>query len=211
MPIATRSNIGSPLIHWGISLFALAALAVFAPFDPILNWTGLIGSMGFSLALAVYYGWILLRRLQCSLLELWFLIAMLGIVEGLLVSAPGLLTLGSPLLSLVPLSAAWILGGAVKAMAQARLFDLHHVGARIGLIFANWFSLASPALLLVGLTLYFGRGINDALVSRTLAGAGLPLFIAGGVGLVVYIALEIFSARAARRVTKAVRFTVSKI
>ena len=188
--------------RWLISLFAIAALTAFAPINEPLRWAGAIGANGFALLLCVYSGWLLLRRLQCSLLELCVVICVLGNVEGLLLTTPGILSYGWAMWALAPLSAAWILGGAVKAAAQARILGEVDPLPRVTLLLLNWLALASPAMLIAGLLLHYGRLFSNVLVSRNMA-ARSPLLIAlGAAGTLLFIALEYRVNRAARRVPK---------
>lgn len=195
-------NLDRRWTRWLVSLFALAAPAVFVSLNEPLIWAGIVGANGFAILLCLYFGAILLRRLQCSLLELCVVIGALGNVEGILLTTPGMLRFGPAMWALAPLAAAWILGGAVKAAVQARILGEVDPLPRVALLLLNWFTLAAPALLLAGTLLHYGRLLNDAVVSANMA-AWAPLLIPiGAAGTLLSLIWEIKISRAARLVLR---------
>jgi predicted outer membrane lipoprotein len=157
--------------------------------------------MAFAVLLCAYFAWLLFLRLQCSLLEWIVLIAFLGNAEGLLVTTPGFGAMKA-VWALAPLVAAWVLYGMVKGLVWADILGVSAPGRRIGLLFLAWFQTAAPAMVLAGAMLLLGRQARG-LVSRDLAAWGLPLLIAGALGILARLWLERRVARAAQSILDA--------
>ncbi|HYF52514.1 MAG TPA: hypothetical protein VEJ63_24110 [Planctomycetota bacterium] len=183
-----------------LTVLALMVIGSFVAFGSNLKHvhTGaLVALNAFALALCAYYFWLLFRRLQCSLVELCLVIGMLGNVEGILLTTPSLM--GSPgMWALLPLSAAWIVAGAVKSSAQCALLGITAPLRRAGMLLLNWMLLASPALLLAGGVLYFGQHMAEAFISRGMAEWGFWMIPLGALGCIVGVMMEIRVTRAAR-------------
>jgi hypothetical protein len=156
-----------------------------------------VGTGAFGVMLCLYFAWLLFRRLQYSLLELLVLVAFLGNLEGLLLTMPRFVSLASGTWALVPLSAAWILYGAVMTLTQARILEVEKLGPRVLLLLANWWILAAPALIVLGGVLCFGGNL-DGMVSRGMAAWGAPLLAIGAAGCILYVWLSGKTRRAAR-------------
>lgn len=160
----------------------------------VVTWT-LVTS---ALLMALYFGHILFFRLQCSLLEFCVIIAALGNLEGMLLTTPGIFSVGRDwVMVLAPLGVAWLFYGAVIGLVQAELSGRRSAPARLFHIVAGWLSTGSLAMLGLGAILWFGRH-ETRLITKNLSVWGLPLLIAGAIGL----ALGFRYGRAAKRAAK---------
>ena len=191
--------------RWLATLCVPLTAANLMPSGPATEWAAAIGGGGFAVLLCLYFAWILFRRLQCSLLELMAIVAFLGNAEGLLFSTPGVLRMTAGSWALAPLLAAWVLYGAVMSLAQGRLLGLERSLPRLLLLFANWFILAAPAMLIAGAFLGIGE-MHDAassfggLVSPAMARWGGPLAVAGLSGCCLHFWLAVKTGRKAREI-----------
>ena len=154
----------------------------------------------FAAAACLYFGCILLRRTQCSLLDFCVIVAALGNVEGLLVASGAPHALNLYIWPLALLLAAWVLHGAVRGIAMARLLNATTAPHRLGILMAAWLSSASLALLIAGGFLAFFTGQETRVyVTPGMARWGLPLFLAGIIGAGMWLWLHRLTARAALR------------
>jgi len=154
------------------------------------------------LLIAIYFGHILFFRLQCSLLEFCVIIAALGNLEGLLLTTPGIFSVGRDwVIVLAPLGVAWLFYGAVIGLVQAELCDRRGTFARLFHIAAGWLSTGAPALLALGAILWFGRN-EKRVITPNLAVWAIPMLVAGALGIV----LRFWIGRAASRAAKEISF-----
>jgi MFS family permease len=184
-------------LSWTGSALFLLAFTNFAPWPPQWSVVNTVGNLALGALIAAYFGHLFLRRLQCSLLEWILLIAVLGNAEGLVLATPGLWRLPLLAFTLAAFMAGWVFYGAVLGLVQARLLGVKSVPARLGLLIAAWWSLASPALLLCGsLLALWGQGLAGP------RGAlwGWPILALGVLGAVLGLWLMRRSAKAARAV-----------
>ena len=155
----------------------------------------------FALLLCLYFFLILFLRFQCSLLEFIAVAIALGNLEGLLLTTPGLYSLGwGWMLCLAGIAAAWILSGAANANAAARILNVEHSGKRLALLFAHWLITATPALLMLGTVLAFGRDTAfldkswtekmSVYIAPQMASWGWVLFGLGVCGMLVQLCLR---------------------
>ena len=195
--------------RWLATLCAPLIVANFLPLGPGLEWTARIGGGAFAILVCVYFSWILFRRLQCSLLEFIVLTAFLGNAEGIVWSTPGVMRMTPGSWALAPLIAAWVFYGAVMSLAQARLLGLEKAAPRLLLLFANWFILAAPAMLIAAGMLLYGMthgaaGSMQGLVSPGMANWARPLLLFGAAGCCLHLWLAARIGRKAREVLKIV-------
>ncbi len=194
-------------LRWAITVCALLTAAnVFRSYEPAL-WVAAVANTAFGVLLCFYFGHILLRRLQCSLLEFMVIGAVLFNVEGLLLTSPGFMAFGwlwASWLGLV--AAAWVLAGAVNGLAASQILSVTGSAPRLGLLAAHWAGAAAPALLLTGGALCLAKphGLFEdsyavrALVAPRMTEWGLPLLIVGATGLFLRFWLGIKVRRLAR-------------
>jgi hypothetical protein len=193
--------------RWLATLCTPLIVANFLPFSPALEWAARFGGGAFAILVCVYFSWMLFRRLQCSLLEFIALTAFLGNAEGIVWSTPGVLRMTAGSWALAPLIAAWVFYGAVMSLAQARLLGLEKGAPRLLLLFANWFILAAPAMLIAAGALLYGitkgtAGPMQGLVSPGMANWAAPLFLLGAAGCCLHLWLAAKIGRKAREILK---------
>jgi hypothetical protein len=190
-------------LRWLLTLCVLAGAAnFFIDYNEALQWTALIVDAATGLLLCLYFGHILCRRLQFSLLEFIFMIAVLGNFEGMLFAIPGILQLWLPLTILALAVAAWIFYGMAIGLTQARILGVTSSGKRLLIFAAAWLTTIAPALILSGLILSFGRqcyGEAHKIISRPMAQWGPWLLALGVLGMIIRVWLGRKVARAALR------------
>lgn len=191
-------------LRWLLSLCVLLWIAILVSNHTYLASAAAICSAVFSTLLFLYFCWILIRRLQFSLLELCLMIALWGSVEGLLIGTPNFRSQGFLVWSLIPLSAAWVLYGMVTAQIQMRILDVSKPALRILLLVGSWFVIASPAMLIAGLLLssdhLFPKSVIPHMISPGMAVWSIPLLLLAGVGLGLRLWLDRKVVRAARNI-----------
>ena len=142
--------------------------------------------------LCVYFGHLLLFRLQCSLLVLLSATIFYGLIDGLILSTPGALKLG---LYFSPMIAAWVLYGMVCGLVQARLLGLSSDKSVLLHIAAAWLGNASLAMLSVGTAILFAAS-NPRMGMSSYAIYGVPLAVIGAVAFIVDVC---YSAKMRKR------------
>src|SRR5579862_4333433 len=144
-------------LRWLITAMPFAVAGLFIYDNNYLTYAWMAGCI-FGGALCLYFGHILLFRLQCGLFELMAMTIVLGLFEGLMLSTPGLTRIA---LWLSPLVLAWILYGAVVGLSRARLLDVTGTLATVAHLFAAWLGIAWMALAGLGAAmLILGDGSN---------------------------------------------------
>jgi hypothetical protein len=163
-----------------------------------------INNVVFGVLLCVYFGHILLRRLQCSLLEFSLLIVVLGNALGLLLTTPGVYYLGwTWITALLSVVTGWVLFGAVGGLTQARLLNATRPLSKVGFMLSGWLTTAAPALVIGGAALWLSRWGDaqiSAFVSPNMSTWGIPLLLAGIVGAGLYFWLARKAGLAARAI-----------
>ena len=192
------------LLRFPVILTAL--LAALLPFDfhSVVTIAATIAFPLFALLVCVYFGHILMARLQCSLLEFGLLIVIFGNAAGIVLTSSGVAALGwNWTLTLALVLTAWILYGAVRGMTQARLLGVSAGPLRVLLMLAGWFTTAAPPMLFLGFALtlpaYYDASFAHT-IGRNLARWGIPLVAAGLLGIAIGIAIHWKVRRAARRI-----------
>jgi hypothetical protein len=133
----------------------------------------------------------------------------LGNLEGLLLTMPGFHSLSwGWMLCLAGITAAWIFSGAANANAAARILKVEHSGQRLILLGAHWLTAATPALLMLGAVLAFGRNARfldkswaeklSTYIAPQMASWGEMVFACGVCGIFVRLYLH-------RKICNAVR------
>lgn len=164
----------------------------------VVPWLVTIGA----LTMAAYFGHILLFRLQCSLLEFCLIIAALGNLEGLLLTTPGIFSVGREwVMVLAPLGVAWLFYGAVIGLMQAELSGRRGTLSRLFHIVSGWLNTGALAMLSVGVFICSYRE-RTQLIPKNLGTWAIPLMVLGALGLV----LRFWLGRAARRTAKELVF-----
>jgi hypothetical protein len=162
------------------------------------QWVALVANVSFASVLCLYFAHLLFRRLQCSLLELCVVIAMLGNVEGLLLTTPIARTMGIGwALPLALVLAAWILYGAVLGLVQARMVGVVSPLPRILLLLGAWLTTLAPALILAGTILAFGHSWQPRIIPRNLVPYGIAMLVVGALSLFLRIGMGWFARRVA--------------
>jgi hypothetical protein len=183
-----------------------AILAALLPFDlhSAVTLAATIAFPIFALLVCAYFFHILMRRLQCSLLEFGLLIVVFGNAAGLVLTSSGIMALGwNWMLTLGLVLTAWILYGAVRGMCQARLLGLSAGPLRVLLMLAGWFTTAAPSLLFLGFALTLPAYYHESfarMIGHNLVRCGIPLLAAGLAGIAVEIVIHWKVRRAARRI-----------
>lgn len=186
-------------VRWLLSLLIVAFSIYEATQLGEMDWISFVLGSAFALLLVVYFGHLFIRRMQCSFLEFALLIAVMGTMQGLIFSLPGFSRMPKVVWPLCMLLGAWLLNGAVIGLVQARLLRIERGWKRAGLFLAAWLGGAAPALILgAGLLAIFRHVSRGALVSDRMSVWMVPLFIAGGAGLVLGTILDWRAGRAAR-------------
>jgi hypothetical protein len=175
--------------------FVATALLIHNNGDMLYAW---IPAAVFGGLLCIYFGHILLFRLQCGLFELLVMTAVLGLIEGLMLSTPGVTRIA---LWLSPLVLAWILYGAVVGLARARLLNATSTRASVLHMFAAWLGIAWMALAALSITMW-SLSEQSTLVSPEMKAWCWPLFILAVIGLALDIWLGVKTSRRARAVLK---------
>lgn len=187
--------------RWALTVMILGPLSgVFAAYSNLLWLTEVVNGV-FGLMLCLYFGHILVRRLQCSILEVLVLVALLGNLAGLVVTMPGMTRSPELAVPLLMLMMAWGLYAAVIALAQARLLDVNGYASRGLLLLIGWLASASPVLLGgAGVLWYLQDAQHGMLVSEHMASLIVPLAAFGAFGLIARCVLGLKAVRAAKRI-----------
>jgi hypothetical protein len=177
------------VLPWAIGLGYVAA-------GPLgMGWNLLAPALG--VALSLYFGHLLLFRMQCSLLEWLVGSILLASMEGLLLSTPGVLTNVGFVLLLAPMLCAWILFAMIRALVTARILKFEAAALRAAWIVVHVLLLLAPGAFIAGLGIYLGKDIPH-LSGSEFTPFGMPLLVAGGVGLVINFFLNGRTKREAR-------------
>lgn len=163
-----------------------------------LYWLCLPAVAALGVALCIYFGHLLLLRLQCSLLELLAITTTFGLIDGLVLSTPGALKLG---LFLSPTIAAWILYAAVSGIVAATLSGSTGTGARLLHIFAATLSVAAFAFLGLGVAILIAAD-SEKFGMSTYSVWAWPLIVAGVIGFGLNIRLGIKTKKRAKELLK---------
>jgi hypothetical protein len=147
--------------------------------------TGTIAALLLGAGWSVYFGHLLARRLQCGLLEWCAIVVLLGNLEGLVLTTPGVMSVPVFAVLLGLIVSALVFYGAALGLAEIRLLGVAHPLARVGVLGAAWWRLISIPLILGGCFLAFEEYLPSRgnLVGPRLALWGLPLVLAGVTGL----------------------------
>lgn len=159
------------------------------------GWNLLAPVLG--VALSLYFGHLLLFRMQCSLLEWLVGSILLASMEGLLLSTPGVLANVGFVLLLAPMLCAWILFAMIRALVTARILNVEATWQRALWIIFHAALLLAPGALIAGVGIYLGGDIPH-LSGSEFTPFGLPLMVLGGVGLAVNSLVVWKTKRAAR-------------
>ena len=187
--------------RWTITALTLGLAPVVIAVPAGVVWPEALVTAALGALICAYFGHILVRRLQCSLLEGVVLVAMLGNAAGLIVTMPGMARALHVSLPFVVLMSAWGLYAAVVALAQARLMDVNGYVARCLFLALGWLASASPVMLALAAALWFGKDYEQGmLVSERMAGWVVPLLALGVLGLAARLVLGRMAIRAARRI-----------
>jgi hypothetical protein len=203
-------NLDLAWLRWPLTLCALLMAANIFYFQPVAQWIALVANCAFGTLLCLYFGHLLLRRLQCSLLEFMVIVTLLFNLEGLLLTSRGLLSMGPLWTSgTAALAAGWVLYGAVSALISARLLRVSKSTHRLGLLVASWLGSAAPAIALMGLLLAFGRkaGLSGGRIDRLMRSViaprmeslGVALLVLGVAGILLHCYLSVVLSRAAHK------------
>ncbi len=194
------------LLRFPVMITAL--LSALLPFDfhPAVNIAAIVAFPILGLLVCLYFGHILMRRLQCSLLEFGVLIVVFGNAAGLVLTSSGTIALSwNWLLTICLVLTAWIVYGAVRGMSQARLLGVGVGPGRIVMMLLGWLTTAAPAFLILGLFLLLPDYL-DRSFARVIGGGltrwGLPVVIAGLFGVGAGIVLHLKTKRAARKILR---------
>ena len=179
-----------------ITILILATAATL--FIHQLNWLCLSGVAAIGVLLSIYFGHLLLLRLQCSLLELLAITTTFGLIDGLVLSTPGALKLG---LYLSPTIAAWILYAAVSGIVTATLSGANGTAARLLHIFAAMLSVSAFALLSLGAAILIASE-SEKYGMATYRICAWPLIAAGIFGFGLNIRLGIKTKKRAQALLK---------
>jgi hypothetical protein len=186
------------------TLLPLSMLALSIPnttVQEIIPWLLMIGA----LTTAAYFGHILLFRLQCSLLEFCLIIAALGNLEGMLLTTPGIFSIGREwVMVLAPLGVAWLFYGAVIGLMQAELCGRRGAFMRLFHIVSGWLNTGALAMLGMGTALWLYRH-DTKMLTRNVSAWAIPLMVLGALGLV----LRFWLGRSARRAAKELVFSAT--
>jgi hypothetical protein len=156
----------------------------------------------FAAVLCLYFAVLLLRRFQCSLLEWCVVLVVLGNIEGLVLTTPGLLSIGwGWVLCVAGIAAAWVLSGAAHGLASARLLGVTNPFSRLALLAAHWLTGAAPALLIAGYVLAipeekrfpggeWSAALRHLYVPPQMRGVGIVLLVCGAVGVLIRFLLR---------------------
>ena len=189
-------------LRWAVMLACLLALTSAAWPIPNLTVQQIIpwAAMAAALLAVLYFGHILFFRIQCSLLEFLLIIAALGNLEGMLLTTPGIFSVGRDwVMVLAPLGVAWLFYGAVIGLVQAKLSGRVGTFARLFYIVAGWLSTGAPAMVGLGTALWMGRH-ETRVITRNLSAWAIPLLTAGVCGAF----LRFWLSRTAKRTAKAI-------
>jgi hypothetical protein len=173
--------------RWAVTGLALATLSEATLLHEGRWWIAVTVNLLCGLFMVFYFGHLLLRRLQCSLLEWCAIIILLGNAEALLFTTPGILKSVTFAIPVSVLIAAWVLYGSTLGLVQARLLGVEQAAGRLGILLAAWWSLAGWSLLLGGALLSaWGYGeTGQRLIGPWLGAWRVPLVVAGLCGLLV--------------------------
>ena len=207
LPLSHPASLDLRWLRWLITICVLLSAANISRSNDVALLIAAVANTAVGVLLCLYFGHLLLRRLQCSLLELLVIVAVLVNLEGLLLTSPGFMAFGWAWSScLAAVAAGWILYGAVNSLAAARILGVTGSAQRVGLLAAHWLGAAAPALILLGALLVFAEphGVYGdsqawrAMIAPRMAAWGAPLLAAGVAGWLVCGWLDVKIGRAAR-------------
>ena len=101
---APPAKLDARWMRWGLTASVLLSALSFLPVSAGTIYAP-AALLAFPVLLCLYFTAILLRRLQCSLLELCVLIALLGNVCGILITTPGFVSSGTEAWAVVVIGA----------------------------------------------------------------------------------------------------------
>lgn len=182
-------------------LDGLPILPIIPPASATLLWSLSAVSAGYCLLLSLYLGHLFFARLQCSLLEFFAVVTILGICEGLLFNTPGMLAAPRLCLLIAAAIPPWLLAGAVEGLVDARLLRVSRPAVRLSFILAECGGAASHAVIGVGILLWTkGPGNKIApYISDDMSHWGLAVMIFGILGLLGGGTLGFLAKRAAKK------------
>ena len=184
-------------LRWLITFIAITTGVIVANFRE-LSWLILPAVAVFGVATCLYFGHLLLFRLQCGLLELLAITTAFGLIDGLLLSTPGAMRLG---LYLSPVVAAWILYGAVSGLVRARLLNENGPRARMAHMVVALFGSSALALFVLGIAIILSSRA-PALSMGDYQAWGWPLAVIGFIGFFLDIGLNVKTQRRAKALSK---------
>lgn len=189
-------------LRWARWLVTLASVVATFAFlwmlrNGALERTFLATSLVAGALMLLYFGHLLLMRLQCSLLEWCLIIVLLGNLEGLIFSTAGILRHPVVASGLGVAVAVWVLYGAALGLVRSTLCGASGAWPRVGLLLGAWLELAAPALVWWGGMLWwFGEDPLGPYLGRW----GLRLAILGILGVGIGLWLQRRTISVARRV-----------
>ena len=187
-------------LRWARFLITFLILGISLAFvpNPTVAESGEIVTIVAGVLMCVYFAHMLLFRLQLSLLEACVLIALIGNFEGLLLTMPGIRSVGFFWMGLmIPMIAAWVLYGAVKGIIQAELLQVSSPLKRAWFIISGVITIAAPALILCGGAFWLARE-QSMLISANMRAWSVPLIVFGCIGLALRVRMGLLARRAAR-------------
>jgi len=166
-----------------------------------VRWATLGVNAFFGLLVLFYFGHILLRRLQCSLLEFCVLALVLGNLLGLVFSLPGVAKSPFLAVTLGLFCSAWVLHGMVAGFVQAELLKIRRAAPRALYLVASWWGSLAPVLLAAAAALFWlPRGSLSDWIAPPMFAWRIPFVVLGTAGTVLRFVFEWRARRAARQV-----------
>lgn len=200
MTVSPPPRLDSLWLRWPVVLmlmlfpFSLLALS-------LVSWPVLIVWPAFFAALIAYSAHLLFRRLQCSLLEWCLVIFVLGNLEALFLTTPGILSSAMLCGLLSPVIAVGVFYGALRGLAQAQLMGITRPTPRILLLCANWYTLSAPAMVLLVAAYAFGPD-EFQVIGQIMSNWIVPLLVFGVAGLVLRWVLAHKSNQCAKNILR---------
>jgi len=182
---AARAPIESGYVRWPLTLLTLA-IGFLVVTDQ--QTACVVVACIFFAAMSLHFLLLLFRTLHFTLLELFAAAMLIGTVNGLLLSMPGIFA--TPLIAaLLALSVtAWVFYGVVHGLVCARLLGISHSRGRMNCIAIAWFSSAAPAFL-ISAVLLLTYSAQPFLVTESMKSLAAPFFATGALGILLKIAL----------------------